>query len=71
MLAENVIPRCNSAEKTLSDAKEALAKCENETKGKQEELDVMGMNVLYKKQQDITARVALIDHAKTMLKNLD
>ena len=71
MLAENVIPRCNSAEKTLSDAKEALAKCENETKGKQEELDVMGMNVLYKKQQDITALVALIDHAKTMLNNLD
>ena len=70
-LAESLVPQFNKAEKALADANGTIRQHENEIKTREEELDAMGMNALYKKQQDTSGLVSLIDHAKTMLNNLD
>ncbi|MGM9732723.1 MAG: AAA family ATPase [Prevotella sp.] len=70
-LNETLLPQYDKAEKAIADANEAIRQCENDIKRHEEELDDIGMNALYKKQQDISALLSLIDHAKTMLNNLD
>lgn len=69
-LSHRLIPQYQAAEKALADANESLIQCENEGKQRQDELEAIGMNNLYKKQQELSALLNRIQYAKTLLQTL-
>ena len=70
-LFHRLIPRFQAAEKALKESNEALIRYEKESKQCQDELDAIGMNNLYKEQQELCTLLNRINDAKSLLHTLN
>ena len=69
-LSEDVMPRYVEAEKALAGITETMIQCENDIKAREQQLEAMDMNLLYKQYQQLAVMVGLSDHAEKLLNNL-
>ena len=69
-LSACVMPRYAEAEKELAGITGMMEQCENDIKAREQQLEAMGMNLLYKRYQQLTVMASLSDHAEKLLDNL-